>query len=261
MDKPAEITFAWLLFGGVGVMLLLATATVLILVLFQRRAQGQQLRLQQLTLEHQQQMLQAVVASQESERARITRDLHDEIGASLSVAKLFVGQIGYEAASPDVAKLAGQATDILAETVRNIREIVHNLSPATLHQLGLRRTLSTQLDRLAATGLRVEAHVDPAVDALSEAHQLALYRIVQEALGNALKHAQARQLSLRLERQPGALLLEVHDDGRGFNSARPAAAPGLGLGGMQARAQLLGGRLQVHSAPGAGTRVQLHLPL
>ncbi|GAA4386571.1 sensor histidine kinase [Hymenobacter koreensis] len=262
MDKPAEVEFAWLLFGGVGVMLLLATTTVMIMIIYQRRAYRQQVRLQQLALEYQKEMIKSVIGSQESERERITRDLHDEIGASLSVAKLFVNQIQYEAPSPDVAKLAEQATDIISETVRSIREIVHNLSSANLNKLGLRKALETIINRLAATGIEVQVHLDPSVDSLSEAKQLAVYRIAQEALGNTIKHAGATHVSLRIEPQSPWVLLSVTDNGRGFDQGQALAdrPPGMGLGGMQARAELHGGQLSVVSAVGQGTHVRLRLP-
>jgi len=262
MDKPSEIEFAWLLFGGVGAMLLLAVVVVVTLIIYQRKSYRQQMRLQQLLLDHQREMIKSVVGSQESERERITRDLHDEIGASLSVAKLFIRQIKYDTTDDGVAKLADQASEVLAETVKSIRDIVQNLSPANLNRLGLNKALGILLARLAAAGIRTQVHQEPADD-LSEARQLALYRIAQEIVGNIVKHAAARHVELRLERPAGGVRLTVSDDGRGFDPAlAPAAlAPGMGLGGMNARAGLLSGALTVVSAPGQGTRVTLELPV
>ncbi|RYU76727.1 sensor histidine kinase [Hymenobacter persicinus] len=262
MDKPSEVEFARLLFGGIAMMLLLAVVIVLIMITAQRKAYQQQMRLQQVLLAHQKEMTKSVIGSQESERERITRDLHDEIGASLSVVKLFINQIKYDTAEADVAKLAEQASDVVAETVKSIRDIVQNLSPANINRLGLLKAVQILLARLEATGIRVQAALDP-VEELGEARQLALYRIVQEILGNIVKHAGATAVEVNLERHAATLLLSVRDNGRGFDLTAdgPTEGSGMGLGGMKARAGLLNGQLTVESASGLGTHVTLHLPL
>jgi two-component system NarL family sensor kinase len=262
MAQPEDLEFIHLLYIGILAMLVLAIAVVIFVVVHQRNAHALQSQLRLQELAYQASMVQAMVGSQESERERIARDLHDEIGASLSAARLFVNQIQYEVRDPHLADMSQQASQILGDTLQNVRHIVQNLSPALLEKFGFCRAVAVQAERLAATGLHVELAVDETVERLPATAQLALYRIVQELLTNSSKHAQARSLVLHLRAEAGTLTLTATDDGCGFtpNLTSTAAAPGMGLAGMQARAQLLGGQMAVTSAPGRGTSVTLFVP-
>ena len=262
MAKPAELEFVHLLYIGIVTMLMLAIAVVIFVVLHQRKAHTLQVQLRQQELDYQASMLQAMVASQESERERIARDLHDEIGASLSAARLFVNQVQYEVTSPHLQDMSQQASQILGDTLQSVRHIVQNLSPTMLEKFGFCRAVAVQAGRLEATGLRVELHLDEAVERLAATAQLALYRIVQELLANVSKHAQAHCLVLHLRADATTLTLTATDDGRGFTPdlTKTVASTGIGLAGMQARARLLGGHLELTSAPGSGTCVTLLVP-
>ncbi|TDN39147.1 sensor histidine kinase [Hymenobacter sp. UV11] len=262
MAKPEDVEFIHLLYIGILTMLVLAIAVVVFVVVHQRNAHALQVQLRQQELDYQASMVQAMVGSQESERERIARDLHDEIGASLSAARLFVNQIQYEVQSPHLADMSRQASQILGDTLQSVRHIVQNISPTLLEKFGFCRAVAVQAERLIATGLHVELEVDEAVEYLSATAQLALYRIVQELLVNSSKHARARRLVLHLRVNAAALTLTATDDGCGFtpNLTNTAAATGMGLAGMQARAQLLGGQLTITSSPGCGTCVTLLVP-
>jgi two-component system NarL family sensor kinase len=262
MDKPEAITFIRLLYAGVLMMLVLVIAVVVFVVLHQKNAYLLQAQLRQQELDYQASMLQAVVASQESERERIAHDLHDEIGAMLSTARLFVNQVQYELDAPHLQEMAQRASHILGDTLHNVRHIVQNLSPAMLEKFGLGRAIALLGDHLEAAGLRVELHVDEAAESLAAPAQLALYRIVQEIFANTTRHAQAQRLTLHLLPAAGQLKLTVADDGRGFTPALAGAGPqgGMGLAGMRARAGLLGGQLQITSSVGQGTHIELLLP-
>ncbi|WP_035565501.1 sensor histidine kinase [Hymenobacter sp. IS2118] len=262
MDKPEELDFMQLLGTGVVMMLLLVLLVVVFVIVHQKRAHLLQAQLRQQELSYQSSMLEAMVASQESERERIAQDLHDEIGASLSAARLFITQVHYEAPTPHLQEMSQQASQILGETLQNVRSIAQNLSPALLERFGLCRAVTTLGSRLEAAGLHVELNVDEAVETLGSSAQLALYRIVQELFANVVRHAGARCLTLHLQAAAGQLRLEVTDDGCGFVRDAPAAsrAAGMGLAGIQARTKLLNGQLEISSVPGQGTRVILVLP-
>ncbi len=262
MAEPEKLAFTHLLYIGIVAMLMLAIAVVVFVVLHQRNAHLLQAQLRQQELDYQASMLHAVVASQESERERIARDLHDEIGASLSAARLFVNQVQYEVTSPHLQDMSQQASQILSNTLQNVRHIVQNLSPTLLANFGFCRAVTTQTGSLVASGLQVDLHLDEAVEHLEATAQLAIYRIVQELLANISKHAQAHCVVLHLRADTTTLTLTVQDDGCGFTPSLPrnAASTGMGLAGMQARAQLLGGHLEVTSVPGSGTCVTLLMP-
>lgn len=263
MDKPEEVDFLHLLYGGMVAMLLLVVAVVLFVVAHQRRAYLLQTQLRQQEISYQLAMLQSVVASQENERERIAQDLHDEIGASLSAARLFVNQIGYEATDATLRDMAQQASQIIGETLQNVRSIVQNLSPIMLEKFGLYRAITLLGKSLETSGLQVELHIDPVAEQLDATTQLTLYRIVQEMLANVTRHAQAQLVMLYLQPQAGKLQLQVTDDGCGFVQEAPKTTKSIGMGltGISARAKLLDGQLAITSSPGTGTRLTLLLPL
>lgn len=259
MDKPTEVEFAWLLFTGISVMLLLAVAIVVFIVVYQKKAHAMQVNLQQQELEHQQAMLGLVVASQETERERIAQDLHDEIGGALAAAQLIINQLRSNAASPQAQEMAQQASQIVGETVQNMRHIVRDISPAMLVRFGFRRAVTMLATRLETTGMLVHLQVDASVETWEVSAQLALYRIVQEFFANTLKHAQAHHLTLDITTVAGVLKLRMSDDGRGF-ALQPEGqgkSTGMGLAGIRARARVLNADLNLTSAPGQGTQAVL----
>jgi signal transduction histidine kinase len=140
---------------------------------------------------------------------------------------------------------------------------VQHLSPAMLARFGLCRAVTMLGNRLEQAGLEVEIQVDEAVETLAPEAQLALYRIVQELIGNVTKHAQAHHLTLHLVSYAGGVKLFVSDDGCGFTlgSVASAKSTSMGVPGMQARAKLLNAELEIQSAPGQGTQTTLLLPI
>jgi signal transduction histidine kinase len=258
MDKPQEIEFANLLFGGIAVMVILSLSIVVFVVLYQRKLYLQQARLHQIELNHQRTVLEAVLNSQESERERIAQDLHDEVGASLSTAKLFVNQIKYESSPEEMKSLAGQSSQILGDIVGDIRQIAYNLSPLALKNLGLEGAIKTLLNRLEASGISIYFLCDVAHESVSIQQQLTLYRIVQEALGNALKHAEATQISVQLRQQQQLVQLYIEDNGKGFNYQDiQSKHDGLGMDSIKARAKALDAELTINSRDGQGTSLNL----
>lgn len=263
MDKPEEIEFAQLLFSGIAVMVMLALAIVLFAILYQRKLYAQQAQLHRLELNRQKEITESVVRSQERERERIARDLHDEVGASLSTAKLFVNQIQHETAVDDIKELAEQAGGILSEMVQDVRQIAQNLSPVLLDNVGLSGAVKLIMNRLTLSGLQVSCQIEPVGEELDKEKQLALYRIVQEVVGNIVKHAEATHVTLKLACQDTTVRLQIEDDGRGFLYPQPdpTARSGMGMGSIRARAGLLNAQLHITSAVGKGTRIELDIPM
>ncbi|MBD2755452.1 sensor histidine kinase [Spirosoma validum] len=263
MDKPEEVEFAKLLFGGIAAMILLALAIVLFAIIYQRKLYAQQAQLHQLELSRQKEITESVVRSQERERERIARDLHDEVGASLSTAKLFVNQIQHETAVDDIKELAQQAGGILGDMVQDVRQIAQNLSPVILDNVGLSDAVKLIMNRLQLSGLQVSSQIEPVDKELDKEKQLALYRIVQEVVGNIVKHAGATHVALTLACQDNTIRLQIDDDGRGFLYPQPdlSARSGMGMGSIRARAGLLNAQLHITSAVGKGTRIELNIPV
>ncbi len=196
------------------------------------------------------------VAAQEHERRRIARELHDEIGQSLTAMMLEIDTLSR--AAP--AELRPQL-EVLRETARHtageVRTIARGLRPEALDELGLQSALVTLLGSIGRDGgLSVDHQLDPDV-ALSSEEELVVYRVAQEALTNILRHAQASCAQLRLDRDDAGVELVVRDDGVGM-PAEPRGA-GSGLRGMRERALLVGGDLSITNVVPHGTQVCLRL--
>jgi signal transduction histidine kinase len=206
--------------------------------------------------------------AREDERARLARDLHDELGALLTSAKLDAARLrsrlvtSMEGAQP-VAADALERLSHLAATLDSVialkRRITEDLRPSSLDHLGLAVTLEI-LAREFGARAGVQVHLALAAAPLSPAAETAAYRIVQEAVNNISKYAQARQVWITLGRQGDVVQLTVRDDGLGFDTATPKPRR-YGLVGMRFRAEAEHGRLRLHSAPGHGTRITLTLPV
>jgi two-component system, NarL family, sensor histidine kinase UhpB len=200
----------------------------------------------------------AVLQAQEGERARLARDLHDEANQALTGVLLRLEATAQHAPEPlrdELRETQAVATRAMGELVRLARE----LRPSALDDLGLGAALRTQVAEFGRragvdASLALPAH---GIEDLPADEQLVVYRIVQEGLSNVARHAGAHSVRVEVERPAGGTVVRVADDGTGFRSA--ARTPGLGLTGMRERATLAGGRLDVASAPGSGTTIELRL--
>jgi two-component system NarL family sensor kinase len=271
MDAPAESEFVRLLVVGIGLLLLVGGALVLFVVTYQKRLLQQQLRQRAAEAEYQQQLLAAVIEAQEHERERIGRDLHDGIGATLATTRLLMGRLetnSQATADAEESNLYGMVNELMGTAVHDVRSISHSLFPAVLSRYGLAEALQHLVDVSNETGaLDVELEVDYP-QPLPLAQELALYRICQELIHNALKHAKgATRLDVLLRQRGPLLTLVVEDDGCGLPAshgpAGPALIKGAGLRSIDVRVQMLRARLRQESEPGQGLRtlVEVQAPV
>lgn len=212
-------------------------------------------------------LLAKVITAQEEERQRIARELHDEAGQALT--SLLVG-LKVAAESPTPQKHLAELREIAAQTLTGIKDLAKELRPSVLDDLGLVVALQRYLTGYSAKfGIETDFQAIGFGDGerLTPEMEVAIYRIVQEALTNVAKHARARSVSVVIERRANAVIALVEDDGIGFpvtDWRQPGLGPeqrGLGLYGMQERAELLGGTLALESSPGHGTTVRVEIPL
>lgn len=198
--------------------------------------------------------------AREDERGRLARDLHDELGALLTSAKLDAARIRpkLSAAAPEALDRLAHLVDTLNSSIALGRRIIEDLRPSTLANLGLATTLEILAREFAErSGVKVHCQVQPVT--LPADAELVIYRVVQEAITNISKYAKAGQVWITLAERDGQVEVAVRDDGVGFDpSAAPASA--YGLVGMRFRVEAEGGTLTLQSAPGQGTRVQVRLP-
>jgi len=200
-----------------------------------------------------------LVQAQEQERRSIARELHDEAGQSLTALLLDVGAAAAEAGTGTVRARLDVVAASAERIVEEVRRIALSLRPSMLDDLGLVPALEWQAREVAyRSGLTIEVQAEESAGQLPEAHRTCIYRIVQEALRNTVRHAGAGKVRIGLQKGAGSVTLQVEDDGKGFAVAR---LRGLGLLGMEERVSQLGGRLRVLSEPGRGTKVTAELPL
>lgn len=204
-------------------------------------------------------LAEARIRAQEEERRRVARELHDEAGQSLTA--LVAGLTSMESALDEtLGSRILLLRDLAQSTLADLRRLAHGLHPAALDRLGLQAALERHVHEFGeAHGATVDMLVEGSTaDApLPPQVQIALYRIVQEALTNCARHAEASNISVVLHHKPGCARVVVEDDGRGFEGA----LEGLGLVSMRERVTALGGLMEVESARGRGTMVMAEIPL
>jgi two-component system sensor histidine kinase UhpB len=197
-----------------------------------------------------------ILRAQEEERRRIARELHDE--AAQSMTSLLVRlRLLEQAQAPEVAQQrVRELRELTMRALDDVRRIAVELRPSVLDDLGLVDALHAHVDALnRAGGMRVELTAEGLDGRLPADLELTFYRVAQEALTNARRHARAGQAWVRLRRSGVRVVLEVEDNGAGFDPHRSGGAGGLGLAGMRERMALIGGEVRVESAPGHGTKV------
>jgi signal transduction histidine kinase len=211
----------------------------------------------------------ALMTMQETERKRIATDLHDSIGQSLSALRFGIGVAldGVRSGHVDMASdMLGKLSDQVKSAIGEVRRIAMDLRPATLDDLGIVGTLSwffrefrsIHPDMSLLTNVTLdEADVAPAL-------RTTIFRVVQEAVNNVVKHARAKELRVDLGREGAEITLQVEDDGHGFDMGDPrsnTSGSGMGLNGMRDRVEYSGGTFSCSSEPGRGTRVAAKWPL
>ncbi|HKI49857.1 MAG TPA: sensor histidine kinase, partial [Desulfobacteria bacterium] len=209
-----------------------------------------------------------LLTAQERERKRISFELHDELGQSLSVLKLKLGSIERGLGNHG-ARLRSDDVNVFKDIdliIESIRRLSRDLSPALLEDLGLSGALRWMVEEFARhNSNRVFLAIEEINDSLSSEAQVIIYRIFQEALTNIGKHADAEQIFVRAEVRNQNVSLVMEDDGRGYDVNGPLPENpderGFGLAAMEERARMLGASLEVQSRPGHGTRIGLTVPV
>jgi two-component system sensor histidine kinase UhpB len=200
----------------------------------------------------------AALAAQERERLRVARELHDEIGQSLTAVTLKAERAADNTAADPAAEPRRIADDIRS-SLDEVRRIARELRPEALDDLGLVNALITLCSRVSREGgVPIERKLEGGLPQLDRDLELVVYRVAQEALTNVIRHAEATRATVSLKADDAAVVLRVRDDGRGLPTELPKNTAG--LGGMRERALLVDGALTIHSEPDLGTEVTLEVP-
>ena len=202
-----------------------------------------------------------MVEAQELERARLARELHDETGQALTSILLGLKPLEQMVDSAEAQEALASVRELVISTLQDVRRLAVELRPSALDDFGLVPAVERLTDTFREqSGLRVDLESQLGEERLATEAETTLYRVIQEALTNVIKHAGAERVSILLQRKDSAVVAVVEDDGSGFDPAS-TRADALGLAGMRERVSLAGGRLQVESTPGSGTTVVAEVPL
>jgi chemotaxis family two-component system sensor kinase Cph1 len=213
------------------------------------------------------QVLRSTVVSQEAERLRIARELHDTLGQYLSILQLSLDGLEHQvAATPELSRRVTQLKSLTANVGQEVSRLAWEIRPTSLDDLGLQPAMQQFLEEWSETaGLQVDHHLTLGDRRLPTIVETTLYRILQEAMTNIVKHAKATRVGVILKADAGMATLIVEDDGRGFQleevGANGTAAPRLGLLGMRERLALVEGALEIETVPGRGTTIIIHVPI
>jgi two-component system, NarL family, sensor histidine kinase DevS len=205
--------------------------------------------------------LRRVVAGQELERRRLARELHDETGQALTSILLGLRAVEDARSGDGVQQSIGDVRELVVTTLQDVRKLAVQLRPKALDDFGLVPALERLVQTFSeGTGISVDLEAQLGERRLPEEIETTLYRIVQEALTNIVKHAEAQRVSVLLIRGEATVTVVVEDDGQGFDLATPREE-GLGLLGMRERVELHDGKLTIEASPGSGTTLVAEIPL
>jgi two-component system NarL family sensor kinase len=248
LEKQKLLT--WSAIGG-GILILAFVG-----LLFNRARLKQKTVYQQELNQKQKEQAVAVMETQEQERKRIAEDLHDSLGYLLSTVKL-----NLQASSTDPKKTAEESVKLLNQASKEIHDITFNLMPRTLEEEGLvpaLRELAARTANAGAAKINLDLH-DVEGMTLEKQTQFTIYRIIQEAVNNVFKYADAKEINIQLIKQDGQLTIMLEDDGKGFNVTE--VKKGRGLKNMMSRSEWLNGTLNIDSGQGHGTTIILEIPV
>ena len=199
----------------------------------------------------------------EREKAALARELHDELGGILTPAKMDLAWLESRLGNdPEYNERMARLGKLIDQGIDLKRRVIEKLRPSLLDHLGLASALQWYVDETCrAAGIEPHLHIGKTLERLPPDLEIALYRLVQEAVTNVVRHSKAGHLDLTLERTPKGIHLTVSDDGVGMENAHAASNLTHGLTGMRHRLRSVGGTLDVHSVSGSGTRVAMFVPL
>lgn len=227
---------------------------------YRHKQKLQQARIDELETEKQLTATEAVLRGEEQERTRLAKDLHDGLGGMLSGIKYsFQNMKENLILTPDHAQSFERSLDMLDSSIREMRRVAHNLMPEMLVRYGLDTALREFCNEIDRSGAIKVSYQWMGAGTVEQSVSLAVYRIVQELVNNALKHAEAENVLVQMYLQEGLLAVTVEDDGKGFDTATLRSARGVGWRNIRNRVDFLKGNLDVRSSPGNGTSVLVEI--
>jgi signal transduction histidine kinase len=237
-------------------------ALILFYTRYHRRLSEEQEKISKAELEHQKELLRAVIQSQEDERKRIGQDLHDDAGSVLAKLRMLFNQIKPGLVSTDEVPEYKRINSLIDKAIDNVRNISHRLSPVTLEFFGFTDAIEELcITAHGSSGINIiiDNNAEKETDTISYLSSLHLFRIFEELITNTLKHAAARKIAIGFTSEKDNLICTYYDDGKGFSLNEPKQ--GMGLHNINSRIAMLRGFYTVKSSPGNGISALISVPL
>jgi two-component system NarL family sensor kinase len=238
---------------------------VLLLLMYRSYRLKQKNKSQQEQNQQQNELFNAIVTTQDQERKRIAQDIHDSLGSLLSAARLKLSSLeeSKQQLSPDQLQKYQSSLALLDEASAELRNISHNIMPATLSKLGIVAALQNLIDKLSSKeGIHISFTAHGFEERIEETTEISIYRIILELINNTVKHAMAGKVTIQLIKYPDYINLIMEDNGRGFDYEKVSVEKkGIGLGNILSRVEYLRGTIEFDSSPGNGTTIIIEIPI
>lgn len=246
---------------SIGIMVSLSLGIILFFNISQRKIQAEALKNSELKLTFQKEMLERTIQTQEEERSRIAKDLHDDIGSKLSVLHLNLHMLKKEVPStPQITEIIEDMTLSLSKSMERTRSISHELMPPGLSKFGLKNTIEELARNIKNTHVfNLDVIFPDSIEVTDESMKVNIFRIVQELIQNAIKHSKANNVRIHFEKKERILHLNYLDDGKGFSNTE--TLKGLGMHNLQTRIQLLKGQWNIDHEVPKGAKIDILFPL
>jgi signal transduction histidine kinase len=207
--------------------------------------------------------MQAIIQTEESERQRIARDLHDSVSQTMSAAKINLSIIGSELPFKDEEQRNrfDRVLGMVDDGFKEVRTISHNMMPWALHKTGLAKVIKQFISNVENGSISFNFFSKGFDEPFNENVELILYRVLQESINNVIKHSEADRVDISLIRDEDSISLTIEDNGKGFDASHPEFKAGMGLGNLRSRINFLNGKVEVDSHPGSGTLVSVYIPV
>ncbi|MEO9482279.1 MAG: sensor histidine kinase [Ekhidna sp.] len=256
MESTQEINFLSILLPLLLLVFVIAIGVFLLNQHFQKNLIRQQLEREELRSRHQKELLQSNIEVQESERKRIAKDLHDELGATLSIAKMHLMRLEQMHPALESKGLSiGNVRNIIESSIASVRQISHHLMPNQLETFGLIRSVESMVDQInESKQVEVDFQTPTNPAKLSWEKELGLYRIFMELMQNTLKHSKAKNVEIIYQEKDDIVLIEYKDDGVGLPTEM---VHGLGLKSMEARIKAIDGSIEFIRGEGFAARLSV----
>jgi two-component system, NarL family, sensor kinase len=239
---------------------LMVILLVVIVFMYQRRQQSYKREKQLLQSQHTQAILQTQLEIQEQTLATISQEIHDNIGQILSLAKLNLNTMPVQ---PEGKPKLDSTVQLVGKAISDLRDLSRSMHGDRIAELGLHEAIAAEMKIVQNTGqFAADMQTDGSIYRLGQQPEMVLFRMVQEALHNAIKHSNASTITIKMNYQPELLTITVSDNGKGFSPQQlEAAQKGIGLKSMQNRAALIGATFSISSPAGKGTFINIELTI